>query len=444
MRQPWAGWAKIFVTKNKLRREFEAYHEKYGSAIIDTVTYTSQYEYVAKLKMEKDKNARLYFKFIFSDKGRIEGFGESYPSLVYKKCVSPKAVNPLQFSEKVDSLMSQKYLKNEGKQFNGSVMVLDNGKPIFKKSYGHADFNLKTEINDSTLFDLGSVTKQFTSMAVLFLEENGKLNLNDSIQKFIPDFPYHGITIENLMTHTSGLPDYMDLLYKVWDKTKFATNYDVVDALIKHKPKVLFPPGQRFEYSNTGYLILSVIIEKASGKTYSAYLNESIFKPLGMNHTRVYNTRRLKDEKLNNCALGYVYSHEKKKYVLPDSLSEYRHVIYQDEITGDGSLNSCLQDLLLWENELLNPKLINKNILQKAISNRTTVAGEYINYGYGFFITGGIDCESLVYHTGGWPGYLSLVMNFFEQKKQIIVLSNNSFDNFTRIGDDIAYLLLEN
>ena len=444
MMQPWVGWAKLFVTEKKLRKEFSSYYEKYGKATIDTVTYSSKYEYVAKLKMEKDKRTRLYFSFIFSEKGKIEGFGETYPRLIYTKCVVPKSINQIEFSREVDSLLSQKYLNSKTKPFNGSVMVLDNGKSIYQKHCGYADFNLKNEINDSTLFDLASVSKQFTAMAILLLEESGKLNLTDSVQKFIPEFPYHDISIENLLTHTSGLPEYMGLLKKYWNKSKFASNYDVTEVMKEHKPKVSFQPNERFEYCNTGYVILSIIIEKASAKTYSEYLNDNIFKPLGMAHTRVYNSRRVKGERIDNCSRGYVYSNQENKYVLPDSTTAYQEVIYLDAITGDGNVNSCLQDLLIWENELLNPKIISNKILQKAITNHSTKNEKQTNYGYGFFLTGGGISEPLVFHTGGWPGYVCILMNFFEQKKQIVILSNNSYDNFTRMADDIASLLLDN
>jgi len=443
MKQPWVSWAKLIVTKNKLRKEFSVLYEKYGRATIDTVTYSSKYQYVAKLKMEKDKMTALYFSFIFSEKGKIEGFGETYPPLIYKKRVTQKSINQIEFSNKVDSLLLQKYLKSKARPFNGSILVIDNGKPIYKKHCGYADFYLKSEINDSTLFDLASVSKQFTATAILLLEKNGKLNLTDSIQKFIPDFPYHGISIDNLLTHTSGLPEYMGLLKKYWDKSKFATNYNVVEVLKEHKPNVAFQPDEGFEYCNTGYVILSIIIEKTSGKSYSEYLEESIFKSLGMSHTRVYNTRRVSGEKINNSTLGYVYSNQKNKYVLPDSTSEYQEVIYLDAITGDGNINSCLQDLLIWENELLNPKIISNKILHEMVVNRKLKNGEQINYGYGFFLTGGGNTEPLVFHTGGWPGYFCIVMNFFEQKRQIVILSNNSYDNFTRMADDIASLLIE-
>lgn len=442
MLQPWAGWAKLLVTKSKLRKEFGAYYEKYGSATIDTVTYSSKYEYIAKLIMVKEPVGALYFSFIFSDNGKIEGFGETNPPMIYKKCLTPKSLDSLGFSNKVDSLLQRKYLSDKTKAFNGSVLVLDNGQPLYHKHFGYADLKLKTQINDSTRYDLASVSKQFTAVAILQLQASGKLNVADSIQKFIPDFPYRGISIENLLTHTSGLPEYMALMQKYWDKSKFASNYDVVEVLKMHRPKVQFAPNTRFEYCNTGYVLLSIIIEKASGKSYSGYLTDKVFKPLGMSHTLVYNTRRAAGEKLSNHAVGYVYSDRKGRYEVPDSLAEYQQVIYLDAITGDGNINSCTQDLQIWEQELLSPTILPGKLLSEARANHTLSNGENIPYGYGFFLTGGGSAEPLVFHTGGWPGYFSILMNFLEQKKQIVILTNNSFDHFTKMADDIATLLL--
>jgi CubicO group peptidase (beta-lactamase class C family) len=442
MKQPWVTWTKMFVTKNKLQKEFSAYYEKYGNASIDTVTFSSKYEYVVKLKMEKDIRTPRYFSFIFSENGKIEGFGETYPPLIFRKSVQSKSIDKSKFESEVTLLLTEKYIKNELMSFNGSLMILDNGKQIFKKNCGYADFLSKTKINDSTLFDLASISKQFTALAILLLEEKGKLQLSDSVQKFISDFPFQGISIKNLLTHTSGLPEYMGLMKKFWDKSKFASNYDVIEVIRKHKPKVLFSPNERFEYCNTNYVILSLIIENISGQSYAQFLKENIFNPLGMLQTRVYNTRRAKGEQIVNCSNGYVYSHESKKYISPDSSKKYEEVIYLDAITGDGNINSCLQDLLIWENELLEPKIINNGIIQKAMANHILKDGKLSNYGYGFFLTGGGNSEPLVYHTGGWPGYVCIVMNFFQQKKQIVILSNNSYENLTRMADDIATLLL--
>jgi len=335
--------------------------------------------------------------------------------------------------------MMHKYKKT----FNGSVLVLDGGNVIYQKHYGFSNFITKSKLNDTSMYELASCSKQFTAFAILLLARKGKLSLRDTLQKFIPDFPYKNITIEHLLTHTSGLPDYEALLAKVWDKTKFATNYDVVELLKRNKPKVLFKPNEYFTYSNTGYVILSVIIEQVSGKSYAEFLESSIFSPLGMLHTQVYNTRRVKKDTISNYAYGYVYSQNLKKFVLPDSIKEYEMVVYQDAITGDGTVSSCTKDLAIWTHELLHNNLLPENYLDSAFTNHRLNDSRPSGYGYGFFLSGGNNSERLVYHTGGWPGYLNIIMHFPDSHKDIIVLSNNSYDNFTRLADDIAAILIE-
>jgi len=444
MKKPWFWLGKVIITKKHMKKEFEPFYNNYGKAKIDTVTYSSKYEFIAKLIMEKEPEARIFLRFIFSDKGKIEGMGFDYPSLIYRKVSSHKVLNNEDFKSKIDTLINHKFINKKTNSFNGSVLVTDNGKSVYKKHFGYSDFNLQSKLNDSTLYELASCSKQFTAMAILILAQQNKLNLTDTIQKFIPNFPYTNITIKNLLTHTSGLPDYETLLKKVWDKTKFATNNDVVEQFIKHKPKVLFQPNEAFTYCNSGYVILSLIIEKASGLGFNEFLHSAIFDPLKMNHTRVYNTRRVKGEIIDNYAYGYVYSNELKKYVLPDSTKQYSMVVYQDAITGDGCVNSSIDDLIKWENELLNPGLVKKDFLELAFANHLLRNGKPIHYGYGFFLSGGGNSERLIYHTGGWPGYTCIMMRFPDLQKAIIILTNNSFDNISILADDIASRLVEN
>ncbi|MFZ4545240.1 MAG: serine hydrolase domain-containing protein [Saprospiraceae bacterium] len=380
MKKPWFWFGKLIIPKKKLRDEFVPFYKTNGKLSIDTITYSSRYQYVAKLRLEKKPADNFYFQFLFSEKGKVEGMGNAYPPLIYKKRKASYQTDLVDSNTAIDSLIAKNYTNNKLKPFNGSVLVLDKGKPIYKKHFGGADFSTNNPLNDSTLFELASCSKQFTAIAILILEQQGKLKLTDSIQQFIPDFPYHQITIGNLLTHTSGLPDYEELLRKVWDRTKFATNYDVIEAFKKHRPKILFKPNEKFIYSNAGYMLLSVIIEKASGVSYNNFLKETIFTPLGMKHSRIFNTRRAKKETIPNYAYGYVFDKDLQKYILPDSSKQHQDVVYQDAITGDGTVNSCINDLILWENELLKPTLLAKKNFERVFNNHQTNTGELINY----------------------------------------------------------------
>lgn len=322
-------------------------------------------------------------------------------------------------------------------------MILEKGQELYKKSYGFSNFDTKELLNDSSVFELASCSKQFTAMAIMMLVEQGKLNYNETLQKFMPDLPYKNITVENLLTHTSGLPDYMEMITKHWDKKKFVTNYDMVALFKKHKPKVYSQRNETYDYSNTGYALLSVIIEKASGMSYSEYLDKNIFKPLGMKNTRVYNTRGSKSEKINNYAYGYIFSDKLQKYMLPDSAEEHDYVIYMDAITGDGTVNSSISDLVKWDQALRENKLVQKSTLERAFSPYKLSNGKNSRYGYGQFLVYGDKKEKLAYHSGGWPGYSTLIVHFIDRPVTIVALSNNEHESMIKIVDETAKLFVE-
>ncbi|GIO08595.1 hypothetical protein J31TS6_46230 [Brevibacillus reuszeri] len=193
------------------------------------------------------------------------------------------------------------------KKFNGNIMVLDKGVPVFKGSFGFAQLASSMMLTTDSVFELASVSKAFTAMGIMILQEQGKLSYEDPIEKFLPDFPYMHISVHNLLTHTSGLPDYMELFEQHWDRSKIATNHDILELLKLHKPEVYFRPNEKYEYSNTGYVLLALIIEQASGTSFADFMNQRIFLPLEMEKTRVYN-RRYSQESIDNYAYGYVYS----------------------------------------------------------------------------------------------------------------------------------------
>lgn len=195
-------------------------------------------------------------------------------------------------------------------------------------------------------------------MAIVMLKEKGKLNYDDKMSKYIPELSnYKNITIRNLLNHTGGLPDYMELLDSLFDKRKIATNKDIIALFAKHNPKVLFEPNTKWEYSNTGYAFLASIIEKVTSMSFGEYLDKVIFKPLEMKNTFVY-TRRYAPKKISNYAYGYVYSDSLKKYYLPDELTETKMVVWLDGIVGDGTVNSTVNDLLKWDRALYTDKLV--------------------------------------------------------------------------------------
>lgn len=322
----------------------------------------------------------------------------------------------------LDSLFTVLHNKNS---FNGNVLIADKGEVLFEKSYGLANEENKTALNLQTKFELASVSKQFTAMGIVLLAKQGKLSYDDKVSKYIPELAfYENISIRNLLNHTGGLPDYMALLEDNWDKSKFVTNQDIVDEFAKHKPAIVFPPNEEFEYSNTGYALLGLIIERVSDKTFGQFLKEYIFKPLNMEDTFVYRSR-YNPEKIENYANGYVLDSLGKK-VLPDSFGKSYFNYYLDGIVGDGMVNSTVGDLLKWDRALYTEELINQEDKKLIFSTVNTLNDEETNYGFGWFITESENYGKIVGHSGSWAGYITFIERHITNDKTVILLQNNA------------------
>lgn len=324
-------------------------------------------------------------------------------------------------SKQFDSLFSAPMGAN---LFNGNVLIAENGKVIFQKSYGTRDFSNKLPLNSETIFELASVSKQFTAMGIMLLNKNGKIKYDDSLRKFFPQLPYPGVTVRHLLQHTGGLPDYMNLFDSLWPSTKIAVNDDLIRLFAEHKPTRLFAPGEKWEYSNTGYAILAAIIEKVSGKTFGAYMNEQVFKPLGMTRTLVYR-RRLEKRALPNYAYGYSWNKTSNKAILPDSSADVAKMVYTlDGIQGDGIINSTTTDLFKWDRSLYTEQLIPKSMLAEAFAPAKLNSDSTYGYGFGWGISTLPVFGKRLSHTGGWPGYSTLIERFPDHQHAIIILQN--------------------
>ncbi len=324
--------------------------------------------------------------------------------------------------QKVDSLLNDMYAN---KSINGNFLIAEKGNVIYNKSFGLANEISKEKLNENSIFELCSVGKQFTAMGIMILKEKGKLNLDDDFTKHLPElYHYKGITIKNLLNHTGGLPDYIDLIDSLFDKSKIATNKDIITLFAKHRPKVLFEPNTEYQYSNTGYAILGSIIEKVSGKTYADFLATTIFKPLKMKSTFVY-TRRLQPKKIKNYAYGYVYSDSLKKYVLPDDFEKYKYVVWLDGIVGDGAVNSTVNDLLKWDSALYTNKLLSESDGKQLFEAATLNDNTKTKYGLGWFVEDNADFGKIVNHSGSWPGYRTYIDRHTDNNMTIIILQNH-------------------
>jgi CubicO group peptidase (beta-lactamase class C family) len=339
-------------------------------------------------------------------------------------------------AKRIDSVMS--ILANRD-TFTGSILVAEKGQIIYKNAFGYSDYATKQKLSINSMFELASVSKQFTAMGIMILKERGKLDYGDDIQKYFPKLQYKGITIRNLLWHTSGLPKYERFFDQKWDKSKIAVNDDIWKLFELYNPPVEFNPGEKWAYSNTGYAMLASIIEKVSGKTYKEFLKENIFDKLEMKRTRIVN-RRLNPEKLEDYAYGYIFSLNDGGYVLPDNTERFKYVVYLDGIVGDGCVNSTVEDLFKWDRALYTEKLVKKTTLDEAFISGKTNDGKDVNYGFGWSLAN-VNNIKRISHGGGWPGYSTLINRFPELDRTIIILCINR--SFVNIWETI-YNILDN
>jgi CubicO group peptidase (beta-lactamase class C family) len=306
--------------------------------------------------------------------------------------------------------------------FNGNVLVSKNGIVIYKKSFGYADYNSKKELEDNSVFDCGSIAKEFTAMGILLLKDKGKISYSDTLRKFFPELPYNNVTIQQLLTHTSGIPDGFALVSRYFDHNKIASNDDLLRLLVREKPPLLFKPGEKMMYSGTAFNLLACIIEKISGKPYKEYIYEQVFKPLEMQHTCVSNEPR-SAENIPGLAYGYAYSDSLKKYVRADSQNS-GWTTYLVGITGEGMIITTTGDLLKWDRGLKNHSLLTESTQREMLSPQAENTYLKVYFGYGIRV-GKNDIGNYIFHNGLYPGYESMHLRYTDDDVTVIVLSNN-------------------
>ncbi len=295
--------------------------------------------------------------------------------------------------------------------FNGSVLVAKSGEIIYEQYKGFRNPRIrKDSITPSTSFHLASISKTITAMAILKLAEDGKLNIEDSVSKYLTGFPCHGVTIKTLLNHRSGLPNYVHYMEKLgWDKKRLISNQDVLDFIIaRHEDIDIGAPDRRFSYSNTNYALLALVIEKASGQFYGDYLRQTFFEPLGMKNT-------------------YVFTPADSAISLPSFFYSGRPYPFDflDLVYGDKNIYSTVRDLLKWDQALHSGLLFRKETLDAAYSGYSFERPGVNNYGLGwrmFLLRNG---KKFIYHNGWWHGNRTAFYRLLDENVTIIALSNN-------------------
>ena len=320
-----------------------------------------------------------------------------------------------------------------------SVIVLKNGKTIFESSYGLANLAIRTPISPLTDFRLASFTKQFTAMCIMLLVHDGRLGYNDRLTKIFPDFPAYGsaISVRMLLTHTSGLKDYEDIYSAQFpgaDHHKIPQIKDAqILAMMKQQTSTDFPPGSQWRYSNTGYAMLAMIVEKVSGKSFATFLRDRIFVPLAMKNTVAYEKRK---NEVPNRAFGY--TNKDGRWIEADQSST-------SAVLGDGGIYSSVEDLAKWDRALREHTLLSAAEMQAAFTPVKVPGaakkedGTPTDYGFGWFLDP-YNGRKRTWHSGTTTGFRTFIERFTDEELTIIILCNRDDLEPGKLADRVADL----
>jgi CubicO group peptidase (beta-lactamase class C family) len=299
----------------------------------------------------------------------------------------------------IDSMMQS--MAGGEKGYHGVILIADNGKPVYKKAFGYVRKDTMKKFDTSYCMQLASVSKPLTAIGVMLLAEKGLLSYNDDIKKWFPALRYKGITVRHLLQHTSGLADYINdnHLFIKYNKGKnnVWTNTDLLNVLVKQKISLRFTTGKKFSYSNTGYALLALIIEKVSHKPFPEYMKQNVFIPAGMKSTFVY---------------------EKS---MDSEIEQIRHD-YREGIMGAKGIFSTVDDMLQLDQALYTEKLLKKSTLDSAYQGGLTDKQESFEYGYGWRMRTSQTGERIIYHRGFWEDANPMFIRFVDCNRTIISL----------------------
>ena len=336
-------------------------------------------------------------------------------------------------------------LHKQGK-FNGTALIVEKDKVLYKGSFGFESAQAKKRINSQSSFNLASVAKQFTATAIMVLQQQGKLDYNHSLTTYLPQLQhYKQISIRHLLNHTSGIPDYEGmyktlygkakdpnhdyeaLLKQKWGK-KLLTNKLLIEILQKRKVKVDFAPGEKFEYSNTNYILLASIVERASGMSFDKFLKKYLFEPAGMRDSYVYHLGM--KTSLQNRVFGF--KTEKGKRTKND-------LMFMDGVVGNGNVYASAEDLRKWDEALYTEKIIKNSSKKQAFAHGKLNNGKPTGYGFGWAI---IKPQLKVTHLGQWVGFQSVLERDMQKRNTIILIDNGTTGaDFTACYDIMRAIL---
>lgn len=339
------------------------------------------------------------------------------------------AQNQTENLKKIDQFLRQEYPKKEP---GAVVLIAKKGKVIFSKAYGLASIKPKRKLKKDMVFQIGSMSKQFVSAAILQLVESGKMSLSDTIQKYVPYYPSktYPITIHHLLSQTSGIPEYFDV-----DDNEFhllAKEHTPEQLIAYYKDEsLIFKPGEKWSYSNSNYPLLGAALEKVTGLSLKEYLQIHLFEPLGMISTGLWYTKNTQKKRI---VTGY---NSKNGRLFPASK------IVGSALYAPGGIVSTVHDLFLWNNALTDKKVLSEYIIDQLITEKTTNAGKGTGYGYGFFLKS-VQGSPTIQHGGNLFGFTSYGLYLPNEGIFVCILSNTKFDRTEELSKYIVSVLLGN
>jgi N-acyl-D-amino-acid deacylase len=321
-------------------------------------------------------------------------------------------ISQAQPSKKITRIDSVLAYLHQRQLFNGTVLIGEKGKVLYKKAFGIANPKTQAPLTTASSFNLASVSKQFFTMMIMQLKEQGKLNYDDAVQKYLPQFPYNNITIRHLMNQTSGLSEYFDIAQGDMTLLDTLNNQSMLELLAAKKPALVFQPGEQWQYCNINYTTLASVLEKVSGTTSDKFFQQYIAGPLKLSNTYIYHLNMKSYPPSRVFGLRF----EGGKPVLNDLLRF-------DGIVGDGNVYSTIEDLYKWDQALYTEKLVKKATFAEAITPGKLNNGEQTKYGFGWGI---VEPGKTVAHTGGWVGFGTIIIRYIDKNQTMILLDNSS------------------
>jgi CubicO group peptidase (beta-lactamase class C family) len=351
----------------------------------------------------------LFFSFLIVNCNETEGSEKKSNYNTPEKPVVQSKIDSVKYKAEIyrlDTLFTKLY---KADAFNGNVLIAKGKNIIYQKSFGYSIKEKNILLNDSSIFQLASVSKVITGVATLLLYEQGKLKLETKVSDILADFPYKDVTVKHLLSHRSGLPNYTYFCGEfLSDSICSLSNQNMLDIMIKHKPKAYLNPGLRFNYCNTNYALLALIVEKISQKSYATFLKEELFTPLGMNHS--YTALNIDST---------------KEYITRGYTMKYGCVANDryDGVVGDKGIYTTTYDLFLLSTALYQHKLLANTTQELAFSPHSKEVKTH-NYGYGWRMRNMNDSAKEVFHNGWWHGYRTSFHRRLKDSLTVIVLSN--------------------